>query len=126
MKILTDQQIFDKVAKHLLSQMEESKDETSCLYRGPDGLKCAIGCLIPDHLYSEKMEELDVYGLFSDFGDAMEQIGLRNSYETYQLLTSLQIIHDAFSVEQWPSELVGLALRQNLDPSIVDDYFIRS
>lgn len=42
----TEQQVFDTVAKHLLTQMQQSRstvDSTSisCLYRGPNGLKCA-------------------------------------------------------------------------------------
>lgn len=40
---LTEQQIFDKVATHLLTQMERSVDECGdCRYRGMNGKMCAL------------------------------------------------------------------------------------
>jgi hypothetical protein len=47
---MTKQEIFDKVAAHLLTQRRQSVNDCSgaCVYRSPEGLKCAAGCLIPD------------------------------------------------------------------------------
>ena len=47
---MTAQEIFNIVALHLFKQQAGSFDEeySHCLYRNEDGLKCAIGCLIPD------------------------------------------------------------------------------
>ena len=45
------QEIFDTVSVHLLTQNEKSQESDfyrSCLYRGPNGTKCAVGCLIKD------------------------------------------------------------------------------
>lgn len=33
----------------------------SCRYRGPDGLKCAVGHLIKDEYYSEEMEGKSIH-----------------------------------------------------------------
>ncbi len=52
----TKQQTFNKVVRHLRRQGVRSSDEGVCLYRGPDDTKCAVGCLIPDELYSPRME----------------------------------------------------------------------
>lgn len=30
--------------------------EVTCLYRGPAGGKCAVGCLLPDSVYERRME----------------------------------------------------------------------
>ena len=46
----TAQQVFDQVKTHMMAQYAKSVGQNSdvCLYRGPDGLKCAAGCLISD------------------------------------------------------------------------------
>lgn len=53
------QQTFNRVVKHLRGMTERSmNDVIGCAYRGDDGRKCAVGCLIPDSLYDETMEGL--------------------------------------------------------------------
>jgi len=57
---MNKQEFFDKVARHLLTQnaksIEAFERNAKCLYRGPNGMKCVAGCLIPDELYSENFE----------------------------------------------------------------------
>lgn len=51
---LTAQSIFDTVAWHLIKQGRPAwakNGSGGCMYRTPDGLKCAIGCLIADDEY---------------------------------------------------------------------------
>ena len=51
------QEIFDKIYLHLIEQGRKSIDsDGQCMYRSPDGDKCAIGCLIPDELYTPELE----------------------------------------------------------------------
>lgn len=51
------QEVFDKVVNHLLTQNQKSIDESSqCMYRGINGLMCAVGCLIPDEFYNKDLE----------------------------------------------------------------------
>lgn len=45
---MTNEEIFEKVRTHLLTQNAKSMIDGICLYRGPNGLKCAVGCLIED------------------------------------------------------------------------------
>lgn len=67
---MNNQEAFDKVVAHLVEQKvpssvtfhmtgpsEIDQPKAQCLYRGPNGLKCAIGCLIPDEMYFPKMDE---------------------------------------------------------------------
>jgi hypothetical protein len=53
---LNKQEAFDKAVKGIILQGGPSREGTGCLYRGPDGKKCAIGHLIPDELYDPDME----------------------------------------------------------------------
>lgn len=61
----------------------------SCLYRHPDGLKCAAGCLIPDKYYDESMEGIN-------FSCVCWQYVLLPKYlkMNKELISDLQVIHD--------------------------------
>lgn len=86
---MDDQEIFDTVAEHLFRQGTRSYAmDRGCLYRGPDGTKCAVGCLIQDDDYTPNMENKSVY--------ALEEDGLLPKYlmKNIRLLSSLQMVHD--------------------------------
>ncbi len=54
---MTNQEIFDKVAAHLIKQGGPARDaDHECMYRAPNGYMCAVGCLIPDSAYDPVME----------------------------------------------------------------------
>jgi hypothetical protein len=76
------------------------------MYRGPDGLKCAIGCLIPDELYSYTIESNPVGYLPKEI---LDHLG-GNEW----LLQRLQSIHDLIDVENWYTALSDLATEFNL------------
>lgn len=86
---LTAQDIFDKVVAHLRSMPRRSmlRDEY-CAYRSPDGLKCAIGCLIADDEYDPKMEGLTVRALMED--GFLPHVPA----DCKELLSALQRVHD--------------------------------
>jgi len=45
-------EIMYRVYDHLMTQNEKSIDGVgNCKYRSPDGMMCALGCLIPDEEY---------------------------------------------------------------------------
>ena len=53
----TAQELFNEVVSHLRKQKKQSLSQHGyCMYRGEDGLKCAIGHLIPDERYHNDME----------------------------------------------------------------------
>ena len=86
------QEIFDKVMGHLRKQGERSiNNNDACLYRGPGSLQCAIGCLIPDELYSSQMERLSlsiVHGILSRAGIFEKS--------AFPLLRDLLTLHDHY------------------------------
>lgn len=53
------QELYDFIVAAITKQGRPSVgDNDRCLYRGPDGLKCAYGHVHPDSMYSEHMEDL--------------------------------------------------------------------
>jgi hypothetical protein len=55
---LSNQQVFDKVWDHFITKKNPPsiRDDGRCVYRGPDGSKCAIGIFIPDEKYFPEMD----------------------------------------------------------------------
>lgn len=113
----TPQEFFDRTATHLLKQNERSVDqEGGCMYRGPQGLRCAIGIWIPDSVYDASMEgayAFDICGY-----DGMDH--LRGIDLTY--LEAMQLIHDTSEPDQWPRLLAEFAEREDLDSSVLDEF----
>lgn len=106
---MTKQEIFDKVVNHLLTQNKQCSVEDAsyanglkCLYRGPNGLKCAIGCLIPDELYCPEMEGLRAMNVITSY-DIEELTG----YEYFA--NALQEIHDNYEPRFWSQKLKEVA-----------------
>lgn len=65
-----DQAKFDFVVAHMRRQGRRSANRKGdCLYRGPGGTACAIGCLIPDGLYRQRMEGLSALDLSERYPD---------------------------------------------------------
>lgn len=109
------QAIFDRVAKHMLTQNAKSQNEYDCLYRGPNGTMCAVGCLIDDKHYSTRLEN---EGPDHEWVAKAIAQSLNLKVQTVEnfapLLKRLQSIHDDEDVEYWPRELEKCAQRQNL------------
>lgn len=89
---MTRQEIFDKVAAHLIKQGCKSMNtEHRCLYRGQDGARCAVGIFIPDDAYKPEMEGLTAAQMSSTFPDALPA-ALR---QDIMFLSELQRAHDS-------------------------------
>jgi hypothetical protein len=122
--MMNKQEMFDTVARHLFAQGKRSvtvKNDTVnvCMYRGPEGTMCAVGCMIPDEMYSDLMEDRTVYSLFVDFPKIKEFFGDDNRH----FLRGIQMVHD--SVFHWENTdrmkraLLDFAILTGLDPSIL-------
>lgn len=107
---MTSLEVFEIVEKHLLAQNERSMDLHSgkCMYYDDYGLKCAIGCLISEDVYSPEMESKNIL-LDKTIRDGLEKsLGFKPSSGLLRLLDSLQKIHDETSVCCWAEELMTL------------------
>ena len=81
-----------------------SKLAQPCALRGDDGMKCAIGWLVPDDVYTPALEtvedpvlELIVIGKYEKcFGEQF--------YEKTEILQELQYVHDHVDPSRWAKE----------------------
>jgi hypothetical protein len=108
-RVLTPVEILDKVSKHLLKQKAKSLgDEGQCAYRGDGGLRCAIGVLIKDEHYSERLEGLRVSSAPVMRALVASGVVSSGSSESLLLLSSLQSIHDGCPPNNRPGALSSL------------------
>jgi hypothetical protein len=69
---------------------------SSCMYRSPEGLRCAVGLIIPDEKYKKEYEQTNVLSLVDRFGlmlDLPEGLTLTD-------LSAIQKTHDSMAL-QW-------------------------
>jgi hypothetical protein len=98
----TPQQVFDTIRTHLLTQREKCHDgHGNCQYRA-DGRMCAAGVLLKD--------------VDDDIVETYEGMNWETLVEDrhvpkahYNLIFSLQIVHDVHSPEHWEEELKEVA-----------------
>jgi hypothetical protein len=94
---VTEQEVADYTIGKLLEQGYASLDmDGNCVYRGPEGSKCAIGWLIPDDAYDPNMDAYNANGVtdvtnkyFRKNEDELCAFDLR-----IQFLSELQVLHD--------------------------------
>lgn len=110
----TAQQVFDQVARHLLTQMKRSLDYTEdCVYRGAGGLRCAAGCLISDAEYLPGMEGNSWFGL-------VESKLVPEQHRA--LISDLQNLHDINAPQNWKEELHRTARIWGLSTAALDEF----
>ena len=116
---LSCQQIYNKVAKHLLTQNERSVDgDGCCMYRGNNGLKCAIGCLIKNDYYDCEKEgnTVDEIRVMLYNSDVIAENSSTKNYNKILLMGDLQDVHDNNEPEEWKEELKKVAKQHCLKP----------
>jgi len=93
----TLQEMFNQAYLGVIAQGGQSSDGLGhCMYRGPEGRKCAVGHLLPDESYHRRLEGKSV-----DYGSgalkpALIQAGIdMGDKSTKALLAKMQYIHDA-------------------------------
>lgn len=120
---MTSREIFDAVKAHLLAQKRRATEDdvygSKCVFRTANGLKCAVGCLIPDELYDPILERCALHvdckhrdsgGILVGkpeairrFNGVMRQVGIDE--KQYPLLYKLTTIHDLYTVDTWEEKL---------------------
>jgi len=119
---MTNQEIYTKVRKHLLTQKERAAENGySCRYRTEEGLTCAVGCLIPEELYTGNIEGASApdaaKGFYLDGAEGFLHaifVKLGIGSESAGLLGRLQGIHDKMSEHRWEEHLNQLAASMGL------------
>jgi hypothetical protein len=96
------QDLFNHIVKHLLTQGQQSKSNNVCAYRDADGVNaCAVGACIPDEFYVPQMEGRGVWSMNQEFGIFPK--------EWIDVLDHCQSIHDATPPENWKVHLTKVA-----------------
>lgn len=114
------QEVFTKVATHLLTQKRRAEVLRSdgilrCSYRATsaDGtvLKCAVGCLIADSAYNPEIEGKRAG--HKEVVQALSYSGIDTFHDPIMLpmLESLQAIHDHYKPTNWYERLESIADR---------------
>lgn len=113
---MTNQEVFDKVLFALRKQGRASirythSQNSECAYRGHDGMKCAVGHLIPDEKYNAGLEGVKCSDLQVRYA-----AGLTEHQE--DLGIALQDAHDhclSVSPEAWEERMRRVAVRFDLE-----------
>lgn len=106
---MNNQAIFNQVYAHLLKQGAASKNHGDCVYRGDDGTSCAVGCLIPDDVYTPELERKSIKN------ELVNKVLLDLGYteENLPLLYHLQSAHDyelaGAGIEPWKLKMGCIA-----------------
>ncbi len=94
---MTKQETFDIVVNHLRGMTEQSRAPvlgSTCAYRGANGAKCAVGCLIPDAVYHKRLEGYAANSYW--VAPVLESLG-----HDVLLCEDLQMVHDnAFGAKE--------------------------
>lgn len=132
---LTLQETFDKVAAHLLKQNQKAVRDGECVYGSPEGLSCAVGCLIKPELQDGSFEGASIWYIITqtlDGGtltekqqrllDVLQASGVNTGLGMLGMLHWLQNIHDSANVANWPTALRYAADVLKLDPAVLNSY----
>ncbi len=115
---MNTQEIFTKVATHLLTQNAKSLANSICAYRGDNGLKCAVGVLIADEHYSPMLE-----GMSTRYNEVIcavrSSIGRALTADEWWLISRFQEIHDSSSPEHWHDEIYSVASNLGLEMPVI-------
>ena len=107
---MTTQEAFNTMVKHLRAQGVPSIDyRIGCLYRGPNGLKCAVGCLISDEEYRPDMETFKASVLIRNgVVSGLSEVDL-------DLLDRMQRLHDCNHPDDWEDGFQRIATDYRLE-----------
>lgn len=117
------QEIFNTVARHLLTQGEKSMVGDKelygemCVYRGPRGLKCAAGVLMTDEEAAECGEQWAWHSAIT-----AAQLEVVNRIGHSGLVAQLQRVHDNADPGYWKGELREVAAQFGLSAAVLDEF----
>lgn len=127
----TNQETFDRVALHLLTQNARAEDDDGqCMYWDRDsGRQCAVGCLIPKDEYQKEFEgkvlfKCDPTHRIPTEPKVPSTVGqfMKDKGHDLGLLYEMQNIHDTGSVTSWKSKLLELGRKNNLLTTVIDTF----
>lgn len=105
---MNQQETFDTIVNHLRAQGRPARLQGAsfCMYRAPDGTKCAAGVMIPDKLYSHSMEFKSIKAVVDreEYSELRDLLG-----DNVPIIQALQEIHDDNAVPNWEQGFEAVA-----------------
>ena len=117
--MLSKQETFEVVTRHLLKQGKKSETFTldakgekiwDSAYRGRMRRTCALGVLIPNERYFAALEGQEI----RTSGDVLAAIGDEYYKQEPDFLHKLQVVHDIRPEKDWAEALWNLATKENV------------
>ena len=117
------QSVFNTVVNHLRKQNAKSMCEdqpgepTTCAYRGYNGYKCAVGCLIDSAHYDPYLEgnTINNWGVRNAVIACLPLAVRNDSVRLWDLLHDLQRTHDTYDVANWERRFAEIASDYKLE-----------
>jgi hypothetical protein len=94
---MNKQAVLDQVIAFIHAQGGPGQQHNGCFYRTSDGRKSAIGCLIPDEIYSGSLEDYDPSQLPRHVLDTLDA----DSDCEIEFLVLLESAHDLAAKTSW-------------------------
>ena len=111
---MTKQEMFDRAARQIRKQKGPSIKGGRCLYRGPNGAKCAAGVLISNKHYTPELEDKTADD--PAVSQALRASGIRNTQISF--VAELQEAHDEPGyleyLPEWAERMRGVASKYRL------------
>lgn len=104
----TEQEMFDHVVKHMLTQMSHAWEEYGTCRYYRKGKKGPVGCLIAEEHYDTSMERL-----CPSSGNILNAVELSGWPANEEYLVGLQRIHDRGFPEFWEEWLMEFAAKHS-------------
>lgn len=116
------QTVFDKIVDHLARQKRQALNGNDCVLLSQDGMKCAVGCLIPKSDYAPDFEFFS--GLSSGGGRGLLGKWLAGNVapHLFTILSEMQNVHDLDClignpepIHEWTKNLSEVAYDHSLN-----------
>ena len=120
--MLTKQQIFNKVAKHLLTQNKRAYSNGAALWDDSNGNICASACLIKPSI----RKGLTNSDYWNSSWDYLKQSGVdmfQDNGDVFSLVVELTNCHDDNKPSRWPRKLRAIARKFKLK---IPEYLINA
>jgi len=103
-----------------MKQGVKARDGVDCVYRGRNGTRCSIGCLIPNRIYRKDLEGGGIWAMYRGAkGGGMLALKVIDHLQVkcgsdVSFLSQLQDIHDRDAVVVWAERLRDFSSRHAL------------
>lgn len=122
------QRLLDIVARHLAQQGGPARSDGKCLYRGPNGTKCAVGVLLENKDYDPEMEnhpvsEINLPEHLRDYRSFLEELQLAHDDAGFNGASWTREKDEVFGEDTIRERLTHIAITHGLNTQVIDEVF---